>query len=310
VEEATDEVIEVAARSGVHLHYSHIKTAGERNWDKAPAMLDQIAAAVASGVHITADIHPYTAGSSTAIVLLPPWMQDGTLEDVAARLGDPTVRARVRRQMLHDVDSWDNWYDFSGGWDGLRIAGARRSELIGSSFSDMIRAAGVDDIESQGAFDVVFDLLASEAFGVTLISFNNVEANIATFFAQPYTSVGSDGVVNPDGLPHPRLYGTFPRVLGRMVREQEVVSLPEAIRKMTSQAADIVGVGDRLGRIAVGRVADLVLFDPESVIDTATYESPRQIPPGIEAVWVGGRLVARHGVLATQIPPAEPDPAI
>ncbi len=304
VVEATDEVIEVAARSGVHLHYSHIKTAGERNWGKAPEMLRQLEAAAMGGVRITADIHPYTAGSSTAIVLLPPWLQDGTRAVIAARLADPAVRERVRHQMLHDVDTWDNWYDFSGGWDGLRIAGAGRSELVGLSFSELIARNGVGDPLSQDGFDVVFDLLASEAFGVTLISFNNVGENIARFFSQPYTSVGSDGVVNPGGLPHPRLYGTFARVLGRLVRQQGLVSLPEAVRKMTSQAAGIVGLGDRLGRIAVGRPADLVLFDPATVIDNATYEEPRRTADGMSAVWVGGRLVARDGVLSATVAPA------
>jgi N-acyl-D-aspartate/D-glutamate deacylase len=307
VVEATEEVIEVAARSRVHLHYSHIKTAGERNWGKAQGMLDRLTAAAADGVRITADIHPYIAGSSTAIVLLPPWLQDGTMTDVAARLADPAVRERVRAQMLGDVDTWDNWYDFSGGWGGLRVAGARRGELVGSTFAEVIRRSGVDDLDSPAAFDVVFDLLASEAFGVTLISFNNVEANIARFFAQPYTSVGSDGVVNPGGLPHPRLYGTFPRVLGRLVREQGVVSLPEAVRKMTSQAAEIVGLGDRFGRVAVGRTADLVLFDPATIIDRATYEEPRRPGEGVTAVWIGGRLVAEAGRGTAEIPPAEAD---
>ncbi len=307
VVDATDEVIEVAARSGVHLHYSHIKTAGERNWGKATAMLDQLEAAASAGVRLTADIHPYIAGSSTAIVLLPPWLQEGAIDELAARLADPAVRDRVRRQLLDDVDSWDNWYDFSGGWEGLRVAGARRPELVGSSFADLIRGAGVSDIRSPAAFDVVFDLLAAEAFGVTLISFNNVERNVARFFAQPYTSVGSDGVVNPGGLPHPRLYGTFTRVLGRLVREQGVVSLVEAVRKMTSQAAEVVGLGDRLGRIAVGRPADLVLFDPATVLDHATYEQPRQPGEGVTAVWVGGRQVAAGGHTLPEVIPAEAD---
>jgi N-acyl-D-aspartate/D-glutamate deacylase len=308
VVEATDEVIEVAARSGAHLHYSHIKTAGERNWGKAPTMLAQLEAAAAAGIGITADIHPYTAGSSTAAVLLPPWLQDGTTTDIATRLADPAVRERVRAQILGDVDTWDNWYDFSGGWEGLRVAGARRRHLVGATFADLIRGSGVDDLDSPAAFDVVFDLLAAEALGVTLISFNNVEANIARFFAQPYTSVGSDGVVNPGGLPHPRLYGTFPRVLGRLVRQQEVVSLPEAVRKMTSQAAAIVGLGDRCGLVAVGRPADLVLFDPATIIDRATYEEPRRRGDGVAAVWVGGRLVAEAGHTVPGTPAAEDGP--
>ncbi len=304
VVEATDEVIDVAARSGVHLHYSHIKTAGERNWPKAGKMLAQLTAASEAGVRVTADIHPYTAGSSTAVVLLPPWVLDDGIAAGAARLRDPAVRSRVRQQILTDVSSWDNWYDFSGGWEGLRVAGAIRSELIGMSFADVIRRAGVTDLVSQEAFDVILELMASEMLGVTLISFNNVEENIARFFAQPYCGVGSDGVVNPDGLPHPRLYGTFGRVLGHLVRGEGVVSLPDAVRKMTSHAADIVGVGHRLGRIAVGRTADLTLFDAETVIDRATYEQPRRPAVGIARVWVGGRCVVTDGTLVASSGPS------
>jgi N-acyl-D-aspartate/D-glutamate deacylase len=305
VEEATDEVIDVAAATGVHLHYSHIKTAGRANWPKAQSLLDKIAVAQGAGVAITADIHPYTAGSSTATVLLPPWLLEGGHVAAIRRLADPAVRQRARRQLLEDVTGWDNWFRFSGGWEGLTVADAVDPSLAGRSFADIIHRSGVADPTSQEAFDAVFEILARNDLAVSLISFNNVEENVAVFMGMPYTSIGSDGVVNPGGMPHPRLYGTFTRVLGRFVRELGVMSLRDAIHKMTGRAAAIVGAADRLGSITPGRPADLVLFDPATVRDKATYEQPRLVGDGIESVWVGGRMVVSGQVLSGAVPAAE-----
>ncbi len=302
VEEATDEVIEVCARTGCHLHYSHIKAAGQTNWHKAGSLLDKLEAARGGGVDISADVHPYTAGATTASVLCPPWMfEGGGVEAALERLGDPSARARARRELLGEA-SFDNWLKFSGGWRGLKVASASDPAVVGKSFAEVIWSAGVDDLESEGAFEVVFDLLASERLSMSLISFNNVEENVARFIAEPYCSVGTDAVVNPNGHPHPRLYGTFPRVLARFVRELGTLSLPEAVAKMTSRAASVIGAGDRLGRIVPGFAADLVCFDPAAVSDEATYESPRQLPKGIEHVVVGGRFAVRDGRLLGDSP--------
>jgi N-acyl-D-amino-acid deacylase len=299
--EATDEVIEVAASTGCHLHYSHVKVAGRQNWHKAGALLDRIDAARDSGVRVSADVHPYVAGSSSAVVLLPPWMQEGGIEQVLARLADPAIRTRARHQLLEDTTSWDNWWAFSDGWQGLRVARSGRSEIIGLSFAEVIEAAGEHDPHSQTAFDVIFDLLASERLGMSLVSFNNVEENVTRFLSQPYTSIGTDAVVDHGGHPHPRLHGTFPRVLGRYVRELGTLTLPEAVRKMSSQAAEVVGWGGRIGAIKVGLPADLVLFDPATVMDRATFESPWDYPEGVEGVWVGGRRVVAGGELIDDV---------
>ena len=306
VEQATDEVLEVAARTGCHLHYSHIKCAGRSNWHKAASLLRKIDAARGEGVRVTADVHPYTAGATTANVLLPPWLLDGGWEAALRRLHDPAVRERARNQLINDTTSWDNWWAFSDGWRGLKIAGARRSSLVGRYFSEIIETEGFADPNAQAAFDFVFDLLVEERLGMSLVSFNNIESNVATFMSQPYCSIGTDGVVNPNGHPHPRLYGTFPRVLGRFVRELGVVSLAEAVRKMTTQAAAIVGWSDRLAAIRPGLPADLALFDPETVADQATYQSPRQPPIGIDAVWVGGRVLARANRIVSDAVAGEP----
>ena len=303
VVEATEEVLHVARRTGVHLHYSHVKAAGRANWHRAGRILELVDEARTSGVTVTSDVHPYTAGSTTATVLLPPWMQEGGREATLARLADPAARARAREQMLSDTTSWDNWWAFSDGWDGLRVASASRAEVVGRSFAELVGAAGVADPRSPEAFAVAFDLLAAEGLGMSLVSFNNVEANVARFMAQPHCTVGSDALVNPDGHPHPRLYGTFPRVLGRYARELGALSLPEAVRAMTARAA--AALGRPGGRLVEGAAADLVLFDPATVADRATYEEPRLAPVGVERVWVGGRPAVVGGRLAAAVPAAE-----
>jgi N-acyl-D-amino-acid deacylase len=295
--EATDEVIEVAARTGCRLHYSHIKVAGRHNWHKAVALVDRVDAARSSGVAVSADVHPYVAGSTSAVVLLPPWVQEGGVDAAVKRLREPEVRARVRSQLMEDTTSFDNWWAFSDGWSGLRIARATRDDLVGRSFTEVIEAAGEHDPHSQAAFDVVFDLLADERLAMSLVSFNNVEENVARFIALPYTSIGTDAVVDHGGHPHPRLHGTFPRVLGRYVRDLGVLSLVEAVEKMTSRAAAVVGWAGRLGAVKPGMAADLVLLDAERVADRATFESPWEYPVGIEGVWVGGRRVVSSGAL-------------
>jgi len=305
VVEATEEVLEVARRTGVHLHYSHLKTAGRANWAKAGAVLEMIDDYRTRGVRVTADAHPYIAGSTTAQVLLPPWVLDGGTDAALARLADPAARDRIREQLLGDTTSWDNWFAFSDGWPGLRISGAKRPGAVGSSFADFVREAGVTDLDAPEAFDVVFDLLAEERLNVSLVSFNNCEVNVARVLGQPYTSVCTDGLVNPTGTPHPRLYGTFARVLGRFVRELGALTLPEAVRAMTARAAAVVGRAD-LGRIAPGAAADLVLFDPDTIADRATFEEPRAAPAGIAGVWVAGRRVVTDGTIAAAVLPAEP----
>jgi N-acyl-D-amino-acid deacylase len=307
VVEATEEVIGVAQRTGVHLHYSHIKAAGRSNWPLGERLVAMVDAAIADGVTITSDVHPYTAGSTTAQVLLPPWMLEGGRDEALRRLGDPAARERARQQLLTDTTSWDNWWAFSDGWEGLRIAGlpaGLRPEIIGWSFAQLLEAGQIEDPHSPEAFDVAFDLLAQAGLAVSIVSFNNTEDNVARFLAQPHCTIGSDALVNPDGHPHPRLYGTFPRVLGHFVRDLGALDLPSAVTAMTGRAADALGTPS-IGGVRVGGAADLVLFDPVTVVDRATYVDPRLPPEGIDRVWVAGRAVVTGGVLATTVAAAE-----
>ncbi len=303
--EASHEVVEVAAATGCHLHYSHIKCAGRANWPKAEALLGLIEAARADGVRITADVHPYVAGSTACTILLPPWVHEGGREAALTRLRDPAARARIRETLLHDTTTWDNWWAFSDGWDGLKVAQADRPGLVGRFLRDWLRDLGHDDLHTPAAFDDAFDLLVDERLEVTIVSFNNVEENVVRFFSQPWCGVGTDGVVAPDGHPHPRLYGTFPRVLGRFVRELGAVPLAEAVRKCTSLSADVIRE-PALGRIAPGGPADLVLVDASRIIDRATFEEPRLLPDGVEAVWMAGRPVVTGGRLTAAPPVGHP----
>ncbi len=307
VVEATEEVIAVAAQTGVHLHYSHIKAAGRTNWPLGEELVALVDAAIADGVTISSDVHPYTAGSTTAQVLLPPWVLEGGRDEASRRLADPAARRRARDQLLTDTTSWDNWWAFSDGWEGLRVAGlpsGLRPDLVGASFTKLFDEAGLTDPYSQEAFDLVFALLVDAGLAVSIVSFNNTEENVARFLAQRHCTVGSDALINPDGHPHPRLYGTFPRVLGRFVRDIGALDLPTAVTAMTGRAADALGVGS-IGRVGVGAAADLVLFDPATVIDRATYVDPRVAPDGIERVWVAGRPVVVGGALTSDVAPAE-----
>jgi N-acyl-D-aspartate/D-glutamate deacylase len=307
VVEATEEVIGVADQTGVHLHYSHIKAAGRANWPLGERLVAMVAGAIDAGVTITSDVHPYTAGSTTAQVLLPPWVLEGGRDAALRRLGDPAARERARHQLLTDTTSWDNWWAFSDGWDGLRVAGLPpgvRPELVGRSFAELLEEAGIADPHSPAAFDVAFDLMQEAGLAVSIVSFNNTEENVARFLAQPHCTIGSDALVNPGGHPHPRLYGTFPRVLGHFVRDLGALDLPTAVTAMTGRAAAALGF-PALGAITLGGPADLVLFNPASVADRATYEDPRVPPVGVDRVWVGGRPVVVGGALAGNVPPAE-----
>ena len=307
VVEATEEVIGVAQQTGVHLHYSHIKAAGRSNWPLGERLVSMVAAAIDDGVTITSDVHPYTAGSTTAQVLLPPWMLEGGRDAALQRLGDRAARERARQQLLTDTTSWDNWWSFSDGWDGLRIAGMPagvRGDVVGRSFAEVLASAHVEDPLSPEAFDVAFDLLVEAGLAVSIVSFNNTEDNVARFLAQPHCTVGSDALVNPDGHPHPRLYGTFPRILGRFVRDIGAIDLPTAVTAMTGRAAAALGLTS-IGTVHVGGAADLVLFDPVTVVDRATYIDPRVPPDGIARVWVAGREVVRGGALTPDVAAAE-----
>jgi len=281
---AAEEVLEAARIAGARLHPSHIKTAGPANWHLVPKLIDMVETYRQQGITVTADVHPYVAGSTTATVFLPPWFLEGSNEEIITRLRSPLATARARDQMLNDTGSWDNWWQFSSGWKGIVFAEVHDRSLLGRPVETLLREAGIQDTTSLEAFAWFFEQLASSRMRSSIISFNNCEDNIGQFLKLPYVSLCTDGLLNPHGQPHPRAYGTFPRLFKRFVRDLNVLDVPTAV--------EVSAVRGRRA-LRLGAESDVVLFDPETIEDHATFENPFQPPTGIEGVWLG----------STRIPP-------
>lgn len=299
--EATDEVIEICREAGCPLHISHLKVAGKQNWHKGPLLLQKMEEARAAGLDVTFDQYPYTAGSTIFHACLPPWATEGGVEKIVARLREPELRARIAWEIENligaarptDDPTLQFWDNFAGnaGWDGVMITAVtteKNKAIEGRSIADLAAEAG------KSPADYAFDLLIEEECGVSMAVFISSEENVERFLAHEFGTIGSDGLLV--GKPHPRAYGSFPRVLGHYVREKGLLSLPAMIRRMTSLPAQRLGLQDR-GILRPGMKADIVIFDPDTVADLATYADPRQYPVGIHSVMVNGAVAVENGVL-------------
>jgi N-acyl-D-amino-acid deacylase len=299
--EAADEVIEICMTAGCPLHISHIKAAGMSNWEKGPLLLAKMERARARGLDVTFDQYPYTAGSTFLHASLPPWATEGGVEKTVARLKDPEQRARMAWEIEHMVGAnrpttdptllfWDNFVA-SAGWDGVMITSVTQPQnkaLEGRTLADIAAERG------QSPADIAFDLLIDEECKVSMAVFISSEENVMRFLAHEYGTIGTDGLLV--GKPHPRAYGSFPRILGTYVREQGLLSLPQMIRRMTSLPAQRLGLQDR-GILRTGFKADMVIFDPETIGEVGTYADPRRFPTGIQAVVVNGAVAVENGEL-------------
>jgi N-acyl-D-amino-acid deacylase len=294
LEDSVVEMIEVGRQSGVRVHISHFKAAGRENWGAIDRVLQVIRSARADGVILTADQYPYTAGSTMLGAILPRWAHAGGIEATLARLTAGEERGRMRSEMLDRSRSqWDNFWKWSGP-DGIvisDISSGRHLEYIGKTLSQAAcLEQQTDQVSEKAAAEFALDLLAEERMGVGMISFSQSEEVVRKIMREPYVNVCTDGLLS--GKPHPRAYGTYPRILGRYVRELKWLTLEEAVHKMSGLAADTFQL-DGYGRIQTGARANLVVFDPERVIDRATFEDPQQYPEGIAYVFVEGRLTFR-----------------
>jgi len=298
--DAVREAIRVGREAVLPVQVSHIKAAGRPNWGKVADALALIDAARAEGLDVMADVYPYTASSTTLRTLLPDWALEGGVEAMVARLGEPETRARIRRE-LETPGAGPSLLDRVG-WENVMIAYcARRKDAEGKRLSELGAARGMDPL------DAALELIEDETGRAYMILFQLDEADLRRALAHPAVMIGSDGSALAPygplgaGRPHPRNYGTFPRVLGVYAREQRVVGLPEAIHKMTGLPARRLGLRDR-GVVAPGAKADLVIFDPKRVADQATYEAPHQYAVGIEHVLVNGRLVIKDAEHTGSLP--------
>jgi dihydroorotase/N-acyl-D-amino-acid deacylase len=290
--EAIDEAIEIGRMGGVPVEIYHLKAGGQRNWPKVPLAIAKIDAARAAGIDVSADMYPYTAGGTGLTAVLPPWTAaDGKLFD---NLADPAVRAKIRAEIQMDKTDWENMGQLAGP-DGILIVGIDKDEnkkYVGKRLSEIATMMQKDWM------DAAMDLILSEHRRVETIYFMMSEDNVKLQLKQPWIKIGTDAAgLDPDqakDLAHPRSYGTFPRILGKYVRDEHVMSIEEAVRKMTSAVARRLSIQDR-GLLQEGLYADIAVFDPRTIIDHATYEQPHQLSTGVRYVFVNGVAVVRDG---------------
>ena len=294
---AIDEAVEIGRRASVPVEIYHLKAAGTENWDLLDDAIARIDDARAAGVDVQAAIYPYTAASTSLQACLPPWASaDGQLRD---NLRDPTSRARIVADMTGPADAYENWCRLSTP-DGAMIVGvsAANADLTGASLADLAERRGKPWAEA------VIDLLIEEG-NAGMVYFAMSDENVREKLRQPWIKIGSDaGARDPataTGMTHPRTYGTYPRILGQYVRDEGVIGLEDAVRKMTSAVTDRVGL-DRRGLLREGWFADVVIFDPETIGEVTTYTDPHRLSEGITDVLVNGVPVMLDGVLTDARP--------
>ena len=286
---ALDEAIQIGREAGLPVVIFHLKVGAKANWGRMGEAIDKIAKANASGGRVTATMYPYTAGGTGLSATLPLWVQEGGREKMIERLKDPAIRARARNEIETKIDGWENLL-MAATFEGIQVASVPRDfdqSIIGKRISQIAAERKAD------VWDVYFRLLIDTGGRVGALYHMMSEEDVKTGLRFNLVTIGTDSsALRTEGLlargnPHPRTYGTFPRILGKYVREEKIFSLPEAVHRMTGAAAAQMGIRDR-GHIRPQMFADLVVFNPATVRDTATYEQPHQYPVGIEHVVVNG----------------------
>jgi N-acyl-D-amino-acid deacylase len=293
---ALEEAFRIGREAGLPVEIWHLKVSGRQNWDKMPQVIAAIEHARASGLDVTADQYPYAASATSLGATIPPQFHEGGSEAFVARLKDPAVRAAIRQQLTGNAPGAENMWRGTGGAQGI---------LVSSVFEPSVKKyegktiAQIAEAEHKDPLDALMDLVIADKDHVGAIYFTMNEDDVRYAMKQPFVSVDTDyGEVSPtgplaEGKPHPRAYGTFARILGKYVREQHLLTLEEAIRKMTSLPAHRVKLRDR-GELKRGYFADITIFDPQRVNDVATFEDPARPSVGIEYVFVNGVLSLEH----------------
>jgi N-acyl-D-amino-acid deacylase len=292
--EAIAEAIEIAEQAEIRVEVAHLKLCGYRNWEGADRLLALLEDAHWRGVRVGCDQYPYAASATWLTAIVPYWAQTGGAKAIAERLSDPEARTCIRKDWEENRAEWEDRGGMRDWTDILVSECDARPEVLGKNIAEIAAAEGKDPLEA------AFDLIVVSEGKVSCVWFDQSEENVRSLMRHPMVVVCSDGwSLSPHGVlgqrrPHPRSYGTFPRVLGRYVREEKMLSLEEAVRKMTSITAERFGLTDR-GVIREGAWADLVLFDAQTVADRATFTDPHQYPAGIPYVVVSGVVVIDQG---------------
>jgi N-acyl-D-amino-acid deacylase len=285
------EVIWIAERCGCPLQISHLKAAGTGNWGSVTEAMVLVEEARSRGLDVTCDVYPYTAGSTSLTTLLPPWALEGGISRTLERLQSRISRERIKEELGYEHDGWDNLMP-STGWDSAYISSLSKgddADLEGKNIEEISQSRGAEPA------DCMMDLLLEQGGKVSMVFFHMAETDVQQVLSWDRSLIASDSLHDQAGKPHPRLYGTFPRVLARYVRERKLLTLEEAIRKMTSFPARRFRLGKR-GLIAPGYAADIVVFDPNGISDKATYDDPKRFPEGISHVLVNGTQAIVSGV--------------
>ncbi len=295
--EAVGEAIEIGRRAGVPVDIIHLKIAEHKLWGRMDELVATIAAARRNGQQVEAHVYPYRAGQNNLASIIPPWAHEGGAQAMLERLRDPALRPRLEREILEGIpgSNWYNHYTATGGWEGMLLVSLSNPDykrFQGKRMSEVIPALGGKPLEA------LFKLLLDNRGSVPTVYFHHSENDMRYALRQPFVSIGSDGTAvsaeNAATHPHPRYYGTFPRVLGRYVREEKILTLEEAVRKMTSANAAKIRLWDR-GILRPGLAADISVFDAAKIIDNATFEKPHQYATGVEYVLVNGVSVLDQG---------------
>ncbi len=294
--EALDELITIAREAKLPAEVYHLKAGGKANWPKMEQAIAKIEEARKQGLKITADMYTYIAGATGLSATMPPWVEEGGHKEFVKRLGNPTIRARLKREMSTPTDKWENMY-LNAGPEGILLVGFKNEKLrplIGKTLAEVAAE------RKKSPQETAMDLIVEDDSRVDTVYFMMSEENVARQIKLPWLSFGSDAEsAAPEGVfltynPHPRAYGNFARLLGKYVREEKVVPLEEAVRKLTSLPASNLKIQER-GMLKAGNFADVVVFDAAKIQDHATFEKPHQLATGMVHVFVNGAQVLRDG---------------
>ena len=303
IDPSLDEVFRIGREAHIPVEIWHLKAAGKPNWGRMPEIVNRIDRARAGGIDVEADTYAYPAWFNTFSAFIPPWAHDGGDAKMVERLKNPAMRALIRKEMQTSTSGWDNeWHEIPGP-EAILVSVVENPALLplqGKTIAEIAKS------ENKDAIDTIFDLLIQDP-GMSVAVFAMSEQDIAYALKQPWVSVDNDSQgTSPEGIlgkehPHPRAYGTFPRILRKYVREEKLLTLQDAIRKFSALPAQRVRLADR-GVLKKGMWADVVVFDPETIHDVATFEKPNQLSVGMEYVLVNGVAVIEHGKMTSALP--------
>src|SRR3989449_4395800 len=295
--EAFDELLRISREAGIPAEVYHIKAAGEKNWGKIDNLLSRIEAAQKEGLNVRANMYTYTAAGTGLDACLPPWTEEGGYPALFKRLRDPATREKIAAEVKIDSDKWENLYIGAGSPDNILLVAFKSEKLkplTGKTLATVAKMRGKDPITT------IMDLIAEDESRIGTIYFVMSEENVKKEIARPWISFGSDEASQaPEGVflksnPHPRAYGNFARVLGKYVRDEKVITLPEAVRRLSALPATNLGL-DHRGFLQEGMFADVVAFDPATIADRATFDKPHRYAVGMKHVFVNGVQVLKDG---------------